>query len=127
MILKASDFKDIGFFSSSAECWHVRCDSAAIIANRMLREWLEAQPRIYGYEHKSKLLREDDMKFDHEKPHWSARLVQIEPIVQESEERKLMAEMASYLERSYPLMSYPQDEKYRAELAEQARKLLNEK
>lgn len=56
-----------------------------------------------------------------------ALLVGIRPIVQESDAHKLLREAASYLERSYPLMSHPEDEKYRADIAYRAKKLLGDK
>jgi hypothetical protein len=51
-------------------------------------------------------------------------LVCIQLIVRESQERQLLREAANYLSRSYPLMSHPEDEKYRADIAERARRLL---
>jgi hypothetical protein len=54
----------------------------------------------------------------------TARLVCIQLIVRESQERQLLREAANYLSRSYPLMSHPEDEKYRADIAERARRLL---
>jgi hypothetical protein len=60
----------------------------------------------------------------------TAKLVCIEPFVRDNTAdglRKLLSEAANYLARSYPLMSHPDDEKYRADIADRARKLLERK
>lgn len=54
----------------------------------------------------------------------TARLIGIKPIVRESEETKLLREAANYLTRNYPLMSHPENEKYRAHIAYRIEKLL---
>jgi hypothetical protein len=57
----------------------------------------------------------------------TARLLCIQSIAKPDTAEKLLAEAMAYLERSYPLMPHPDDEKYRADIAYRARKLLEGK
>lgn len=89
-----------------------------------LERILEQAPVVKGWDHRAGYLYEGQ-KTDID-PHWQGLIVCRQPIQKESEEKKLLREAANYLDRHYPLMSHPEDEKYRADIAYRAKALLGE-
>jgi len=103
-------------------------DSIAALANQLLYErgkviYMKESGKWAGNwsENKSDIL--------YAEPTHQALLINIEPIEQDSADdlESLLSEAMNYLSRNYPLMSHPEDEKYRADIAYRAKKLLEKK
>lgn len=110
---------------ASCRCYISPEGAAADVANQKLKEWIEASPSIRSYGEMNEWYANGSV--GREMSTHMARVIMIEPIVKADDKDKVLAEAAAYLERSYPLMPHPDDEKYRADIAYRIRKLVGNK
>lgn len=118
--------------NSAGGCGSSSVGPREVVSVDELEKLLSSAPVVYAYCIKSEKPAYWGPKeggSDYEDTH-TALMIGVQPIRKETatdEKLEVMRAMINFLTRSYPLMSFPEEEKYRADLAERAKKLLEGK